>query len=168
MSSLYDQINDGEIDLSSFTSNNYLFVFERCPNLPFQVQTITFPDLTSSMLRIPRPHFAATEYDPGTTIDYGTLRMSILLDEEMKCYREIMAWIEENVRTTNFSDHACDGAIIITTNAKNPFLRMRIENMVPNTINGFDLDSRNPDPITFQASFNFTKFSLVPFQKLTS
>ena len=165
--SLYNKIQQEqfqEIDISAMTENNFLVVFSFLPEVMFWAQTISFPGISMPLVATNMPHGPSRHYDAGTAYNFDPIRMTFLMDERMTGWTAIFDWITNNTNTWEFSKHSVDATVLMLTNAKKPYMRVAIENLIPQTLEGFNLDSRLSEVVTYSASFLYSSFSFHPYK----
>lgn len=144
---------------------------ERFPNLEFFAQSVNHPSLSIGPTQVPFRRSDA--FFPGDKLNYSTLDVDVILDEEMKIYEELHTWM---ISTTNqkfsgpldqrFNDKDksfYDIALNILTSHNNLNRTVRYKDAFPITLGNINFASSQGGlqyvivPVTFQ----FTTFSFV-------
>lgn len=140
-----------EIINNYLSPTNFTISIERLPNVEFFTQKLTIPDITATAQTISNP--LANIYEYGDRLDYGELQTTMIVDEDMNNYKEILDWIQgysaPETTTQNKlrekigfeSDLICT----ITNSHKNPHVRFTFKNCFPIGLGGVSLDVNNTD-----------------------
>ena len=120
-------INDEEIlDISKSCQSNYFCVFSKIPNLIFYIQSFSLPSTTNRKISINMPNHASTYNVAGHTNDYEPFTINFIMDENFKCYFNILQWMRKNEVCENFQDTISSMTLVILNNAKIPIIRVII------------------------------------------
>jgi len=140
-----------EIINNYLSPTNFTISIERLPNVEFFTQKLTIPDITATAQTISNP--LSNIYEYGDRLDYGELQTTMIVDEDMNNYKEILDWIQgysaPETSTQNKlrekigfeSDLICT----ITNSHKNPHVRFTFKNCFPIGLGGVSLDVNNTD-----------------------
>lgn len=141
------------------------------PNLEFFAQSVNHPSL---QLTIGEMAFRQVQNVPfaGSSVSYGELSASILLDENMESYTEMHDWIlrvleEKNTRaldrTSTKAPTECDITLTVLTSHNNKSKAIRYKGCIPVSIGDIPFISTDDGSsfITFDVSFRFTSYELV-------
>ena len=81
-----------EIINNYLSPTNFTISIEKLPNVEFFTQKLQIPDVTATPAEIGTPLTSIYEY--GDRLVYGELTTTMILDENMNNYKEILNWIE--------------------------------------------------------------------------
>lgn len=141
-------------------------------NLEYFAQSVTHPGASVNITEMPVPRIRAIPY-AGDTIDYGQLDVELILDEDMKAYREMQDWLERLVNEPNLTRReaenkgtaptSADITVTILTSHNNTNLRIRYNDCIPTQLGQITLSSTGGSVsyITFATTFRFRDFEIV-------
>lgn len=122
----------------------YSFVI---PNLPFAkyfCQTVTIPG--ASVTPITQLNPFSDIFRHGLKIDYDTLTISFIVDEDLRVWEETYNWLRSVSMPTKEQDYAkynnkdapiyYDGILTVNTNANIPNIRFKFYNCHPISLSG--------------------------------
>ena len=169
---LKTQIKDAEL-----TSNvNYLqptgfrvsIDRSRYPNLEYFVQSVSHPNMTVNPVTLPGRRVTEIPM-PGDRVSFGTVEFTILLDEDMKGYREMFDWLNRNVnegqvsadrRSTQIPTHS-DITLSVLSSHNNTINQIKYRDAIPTDLSGLDFSSTGgTEYMTFSVTFKFSEFIL--------
>ena len=135
-----------EIINNYLSPTNFTISIEKLPNVEFFTQKIGIPGITSTPQELQSP--LSTLYDYGARIVYGELSTSMIIDEDMNNYKEILDWLEGYAAPESSTQNAqrekigfeSDLICTITNSHKNPNIRFTFKNCFPVGIGGVNLD----------------------------
>lgn len=143
---------------------------KRFKNLEFFAQAVSHPDLSVSPSIAP---FRGTNLQvPGDKLEYGTLTMEVILDENMNAYKELLNWMQSNVRenyvlstkVNTFSQDVStyDIRVSILSSHNNTIDTITYKDTFPINLGTINLQANVNDVqfITFPATFAYTTFEL--------
>ena len=84
-------------NLSSFS---FKFTLARAPNISWNIQSCNLPSISVPFIDIPTPFVNIPSV--GGKIEYGYLKISFLVQENLSDYMEIHDWLSGIGRSTNF------------------------------------------------------------------
>lgn len=139
------------------------------PHLQFYAQQVQHPALELPVVETPFKRIGGVPF-PGDALQFGSLSMDVILDENMKVYEEIYDWMFRLVqqkhkpqegrlfRTDDPSSYA-DIRISILTSHNNANRQLKYVNAVPTTLGDITLASTTDGQfITFPVNFRFDYF----------
>lgn len=143
---------------------------KRFKNLEFFAQSVLHPDVSVAPAVAP---FRGTNLQlPGDKLEYGTLTMDVILDENMNAYKEILNWTQQNVRenyisstkvnTFNEDVSTYDIRVLILSSHNNVIDSITYKDTFPINLGTINLQA-NVDGvqfITFPVTFAYTTFEL--------
>lgn len=148
----------------------FVVAVQRLPNVEFFTQNFTIPGL--SMASVVRDTPLMAIYDVPDRIDYGTLDLSFIIDENCDNYLEIVNWMEGIAPPFDKSGYETlvkDGAgtksdisVVIQSSHKNPNLRCTFYDCFPISLDpiSFDLTASDIDYPTAGVTFQHSHFKL--------
>lgn len=158
-------------------SNKFTVTFSRIPNVQYFCQTITIPGLDLGVAEFPTPFVDLPI--AGDKIQYETLQLDFLVDEDLRGWREIHDWIRGLGFPTNFQEYKnlrrkayesdkaefpqySDIIATINTSKNNPNLRFKFQYAFPISLSGIELSAQNsPETVlTAQATFRYAYFDI--------
>jgi hypothetical protein len=139
------------------------------PHLQFFAQQIQHPSLELPVVETPFKRIGGVPF-PGDALQFGSLSMDVILDENMKVYEEIYDWMFRLVqqkhkpqegrlfRTDDPASYA-DIRISILTSHNNANRQLKYVNALPITLGDITLASTTDGQfITFPVNFRFDYF----------
>jgi len=144
-------------------ANQFRFNIERLPKTTYFCQAANLPGMSIASSVQPT-RFALDIHMPGNKAQLNLLNIKFLVDEDLKNYKEIVAWMRQCVP---FADHEevlpdfqkvfSDATLFILTSAKRPVLKVRFENCFPVQISDIDYSSdvTDPSPRVVSCSFRY-------------
>lgn len=174
-------LNNTKPILDLLTINNFVMEVDRIPVIRYLVQNVTMPDLT--LPEIARPSPFQNIYETGDHCVFGPVTFDFLVDEELLNYRTIFYWMNglgfpekyeqfEQFMTGIYEKHGIrktetngsgvfqfsDINLLITSNHKNPYFRIRFKDCFPTNLGAIALSVTDGDasPVTASVTFQFT------------
>jgi hypothetical protein len=155
----------------SFLSNNkFDFILRRIPNFTYFVQAVNLPSLSLQSTTINTP-FSALNV-PGNQINFGTLALTFIVDEDMQSWYEIYNWIFKLGNPKGYNKRnglqdndelinsvTSDATLFIKTNANNPNFKIEFYGVYPTDLGDMQFSSvDNQEFITSTVTFNYTYY----------
>jgi hypothetical protein len=81
----------------------FQMVLARSPNVTFFCQTAILPSISVGYILSPTPF--VDQKVPGEKLEYSSLPVTMLVDEDLKSYREIHDWMRGYSFPTDFSEY---------------------------------------------------------------
>jgi len=131
------------------------------PNVEYTLQTIVLPDVSISPANLSTPHRRLGI--AGEKVEYGTVDMSFLVDEEMKNYQEIYDWmIGSATQDDEANRKERDITLTILSSHNNITREIQFVNAFPTTLSSlpFDLTITDTQYLTAVVSFEYAYFKL--------
>jgi len=144
------------------------------PNLEFFVQDFTHAGVIMNAADLSYKKISAIPFI-GDKLTYNEMLANIILDEDMKSYREMHSWMrrildQDNItaldRFTNNTQRPpsqSDITLSVLSSSNNPIVRIRYKDCIPVALTdiAFNSTTGGTDYITFGASFRFTYFDIL-------
>ena len=167
--------------MSDFTCNtNYLsatgfkVIISRAeyPHLQFFAQEVAHPSVDLPATDASFRRIASVPF-PGDAIAYGTLSMTVIMDEQMGVYEEIYSWLTRlvnekhkpqtgNLFPGNELASYADLRLSVLTSHNNPNRQFKYVNVLPVSLGTIAFTSTGDGSyITFTVDFRFDYFELV-------
>lgn len=130
-------------------------------NLKFFAHTVSHPGATGAAAEMAVPRVQRLPLPPDT-INYGELTISLILDEDLTCYKEVLDWMEGityGTRETTYHDIQ----VIILTSHNNSNVTIKYKNCIPTQVGNIELTSTAGDVtyLNFDATFRFTEYEII-------
>ena len=152
--------------LKQFSSSNFSVKLNKFPNLNFDIQAVTLPEissgsavLSSGLGMIPVP---------GDTNTYGSLTIEFIINENFDSWIEIFKWFKAKEEFENFNDLEEEGllsdiSVILYSNNNEPNYEMVCYDCFPISLSNFTLDTRNQqdDTIVVPVIFELSNFDML-------
>lgn len=150
---------------SFLQTTKFTFVIPTLPFLRYFVQDVAIPSVSTSAVKVENP-FSAT-WRHGDKLEYESLTVTTLLDEDMRVWEETYNWIRaltfphqfpEYVRSIdNRASPYHDGFLTLNTNANLPNIRFKFTHMHPVSISSiqFSTTSNANVPMTVDIVFRY-------------
>jgi hypothetical protein len=137
----------------------------RFANFTFFCQTVTHPNVSATATEVPFRQYASVP-QPGDTFTYGTLEMSVILDEDMMGYTEILNWMKNNVNLTQNVDDpepsVADLTLSILSSKNTINKQIKYIDAFPTDIGSITLETTSSDTqvLSVPITFRYTYFEL--------
>ena len=153
----------------------YRFTLKRSPNVNFFVTDANIPSFELGFINIPSPfkNFAV----PGDKPEYGSLRLTFKIDEDMNNYLEIYNWILRLGFPSNFEQYqdlstaapgsgvqtVSDATLTILNSSQSPNIEVQFEDLFPISISDVNFTSADTtvNYVTATVEFKFTLYKIV-------
>jgi hypothetical protein len=166
-------------NINPLSPTGFRFNIAKLPEVEFFCQEVNLPDITLGESVVNTP--LSRMYVPGETLDYGTLEVQFLIDEEMKNFRSIKNWItalgfpedhsqyanfvsqDEIARYNELARSYSEATLSILTNNNNESKIVVFRNLFPINLAGLQFTSTEPDVnyLVGRASFRFTFYEFM-------
>lgn len=164
-------------NINPLSPNGFKFSINKLPELTFFAQEVNLPGLTLGEPEFGTP-FARVPV-PGETLTYDTFEIRFLVDEKMRNYKSIYAWMialgfpESHTQYTNFVEadqvvinelaaNYSDATLQILTNTNNDNQVVQFLDVFPIGLSSLTFQTLNQDVTYLGASATF-KFSYYKF-----
>lgn len=152
-----------------FSPIEFQVTLSRLPEVEFFVQKIEIPTITLNTVNVP------TRYNrmnvPGDELNYGSLDLSFIIDENMYNYMSVFSWMKgltfpedsSQYRTlSNTKGINSDISVIVLNSHKNPNIKIDFTGAFPTSLSGVILDTTQTDVIYPSATvtFNYDYFNI--------
>jgi len=154
---------------------NFVFQIKRAPHVNFFIQEVNLPSL-SIQFPIQQNPFVNIPLS-GEHIDFGSLKVSFKVDEDLQNWFEVHNWIRELGFPDNFSEYSnlstatptsgagitSDISLVILNQIKNPTFEVTFRNAFPVSLSDLNFKSTDTDVnyITASAEFKYILYDVV-------
>lgn len=168
------QISDEELttNLNYLQPTGFKVVIDRTryPNMEYFVQSVSHPGAQLTPLELPVRRITSVPL-AGDKMTFSEVSFNIILDEDMKSYREMFDWMTRIVndgqvsagqRDTKIPTYA-DVTLHVLSSHNNTVQKIRYLDCVPTGLGDINFESTAGDTtyVTFAASFRFSQFEIV-------
>jgi len=157
--------------LSLLSPLGFKLFIKRLPNVDFFTQRVYIPGVSSNPIDTPNPILVIPQ--PGDHVEFETLQIEMIIDEQMAGYFEIGDWLR-GVSKESFQQYATrasaqqmtdaglvsDIVLTIMTSDRNPNIEINYVDAFPVSLSGLWVDSTLPDIeyIKANVSFKYTRW----------
>jgi len=167
------QVSDEELttNLNYLQPTGFKIVMDRTkyPNLEYFVQSVSHPDVSVNPMELPIRRITSVPL-AGDKMTFGEVSFSIILDEDMKSYIEMMDWLSRIVndghvgpdRRHEKTPTYADITLHVLSSKNNTTKKIRYLDCVPITLGNIEFTATTGDVtyLTFNASFRFSQFEI--------
>lgn len=154
---------------------NFVFQIKRAPHLNFFIQEVNLPSISVNFPNQQNPfvHIPIS----GDHVDFGTLKVSFKVDEDMQNWFEVHNWIRSLGFPFEFEEYkklssapAASGAgltsdisLVILNQTKNPHMEVNFRNAFPISLSdlNFKVTDTDVNYITATAEFKYILYDVV-------
>jgi len=155
-------------NLNTLSTTRFQFELSKIPNAVYMCQSTSIPSLSITPISIGNP--TNPVYTPDNILQFSTLPMTFLVDEDMKNYIELYEWmlnLATGVKLRDFDklkgEENGDAILSILTNKGNPNVRIKFHNCFPISLSEIPFDTTVQDisPVVCSATFQYDVFEIV-------
>lgn len=140
----------------------FIVTFPEISTTVFFCQRVNLPGVQLSP--VPHPTPGLDLYTPGVKLEYNTLDMSFLVNEDLSSWMTIYNWMKDlSSNTTKYKDRTKKTAIVTyLSNLNNPKLRVIYNDIFPISLGDLEYDTTMSadEHITSTASFRYDYFDV--------
>jgi len=152
----------------------YRFLVKKLPNVVFFTQQVTLPSIVLPAVMKGTPFVKIPH--PGDHIDFAPLTVNFKVDEDLRNYIEVFAWMRGQGFPADFDEYATlasvpkttglglmsDISLMILNSAKNPIATATFKDAFPVSLSSlqFDTTAQGIQFHTATVVFNYTLFDL--------
>jgi hypothetical protein len=171
-------ILDNQLSNRSFLyPQAFKFLVSKIPTVSFYASSANIPEINYTPLEFPT-RFKNIPIE-NTVAEFGNLDLEFMVDEDMQNYMAIFNWIEglafpdnhlqyrdlvtdEDGNRNNLLSKS-DASLVIYNNNYNPNIIIKYTDLFPIKLSSlkFDTTVKSPSPLTGQATFTYTSYSIV-------
>jgi hypothetical protein len=153
---------------------NFKFQIKKTPHVNFFAQKVNFPSISLPDVEFPNPMIKIPYW--GDHLDYGELRVSFMVDEDLTNYMEIHNWIRALGKPEAFDDYAklqsiptytgdglvSDISLTILNSGKMPNYEVIFRDAFPVSLGDLQFDSTlsDVDYLEMDATFKYTLYEI--------
>jgi len=132
-------------NFNKFNSQTFSLDISKCPMVSDYVQSVSVPGLTLGEAIAGTPF--SDRKEPGDKIIFSVLSLTVILDEELKVWKEVYDWInglgfpESFSQYKNFNPNAktilspaeafSDASLLLYTSQQKPFMKLKFYDLFP-------------------------------------
>jgi hypothetical protein len=166
---------------SLLNPNEFRFVLHSAPYLSFFVQTVDLPSIDMSD-SVPTNNPFTTVHVPGDHIQWESLPVTFLVDEDLQGWREMYDWMRGLGFPSTFDEYknfrragdkkylstwdavTADISVFTNTGHRNVNFEYHFHNAYPIKLTAPKLTTTNPDQpvVTCQCIFSYTLYDIIP------
>lgn len=163
----YNPLSRYPANSNSMQTTNFKLVFTRMPNVTFWCTSVNIPSINIGEVTVPTRTMPI--HVPGSSVQLDQLRLTFMVDEDFKNWKEIYDWSRKIVPFEdlteiypNVNNYYSDAVIHCLNSAKNPNIRFTFKKVFPVSIDGFDLSAalNEPEPVTINSTFVYDSFDI--------
>ena len=171
------------INRSILNKNNFRLLIDRIPTVEYYIQTVNIPGLTMNET-ILATRIGLDGYFPGDKIQFDTLDIILLVDEDLGNFKGMYDWMDAIVpvkdssafqglvggtsTSTNVTankkaglEQYSDITLVMNTNKNIPNKYFRFHDCFPITLGALELQSgADAEPVTSAVSFRFSYYDI--------
>lgn len=179
----FSDVLNRQAELSFTPPQAFFMTIEKLPQVVYNVQQITIPNISGGEAPIPNSLNPGRLFTPGDTIDYAQLDLTFLLDKNFRSYRSILEWVKGYANTEEFGEQAeyikglqndarkgqlkltSDITVFGTDNDNLPVIEWKFKDCFPISIDGPSYDATAIDVtyLTSAASFRYSYFECTTY-----
>lgn len=171
------------INKSILNANNFRLLIDKVPTVEYFCQSVTIPSMTFAETVMPS-RVGVDAYFPGDKIEFGTMNVTFLVDEDMQNYKEMYDWMDAILPIKDGSDYATitdsqristgelssinnalaeysQITLVVNTNKNIPNRFFKFYDCFPTSLGEITFQAgADGQPITCDISFRFTYFDI--------
>lgn len=155
-----------------FSPKNFKLVIKRLPHVEFFGTEAVVPGVSTNSVAEGSPFRVI--YRPGDTIEFGTLDVTFLIDEDLKNYQEVFGWIVGLTYPNNFSQYSnliegdglySDATLIAQSASKTSNVEFTFIDIFPISLSAITMNQQEEDTTyaTATVSFQINEYTITPF-----
>jgi hypothetical protein len=166
-------------NINPLSPTGFRFNIAKLPQIEFFCQEVNLPDITLGESTVNTPF--SRIHTPGDMLDFGTLDIQFLVDEDLTNFRAVKNWLfalgfpqnheqytnfisQDQINTTNeLAASTSEATLSILTNNSNSGKIVSFRNVFPINLSGLQFNSTEPDVnyLVGRASFRFTYYEFM-------
>lgn len=148
-------------NINSLSPVSFKLVLQKFPNLEFFATGVSVPAITTGVTTASLSQRNMNIY--GDKLTFEDLSVKLIVDEDMKSYKEIFDWMNSSVMDENvLENQLCDITLIVMTSHNNENRTFKFRNAFPTSIGGleFDAGASEVSYITVDVVFSFSDMTI--------
>ena len=148
-------------NINSLSPVSFKLVLQKFPNLEFFATGVSVPAITSGVTTANLSQRNMNIY--GDKLTFEDLSVKLIVDEDMKSYKEIFDWMNSSVMDENvLENQLCDITLVVMTSHNNENRTFKFRNAFPTSIGGleFDAGASEVSYITVDVVFSFSDMTI--------
>jgi hypothetical protein len=148
-------------NINSLSPVSFKLVLQKFPNLEFFATGVSVPAITTGVTTASLSQRNMNIY--GDKLTFEDLSVKLIVDEDMKSYKEIFDWMNSSVMDENvLENQLCDITLVVMTSHNNENRTFKFRNAFPTSIGGleFDAGASEVSYITVDVVFSFSDMTI--------
>lgn len=168
------------MDLSNLTyreTSNWQLIFDKYPEMTFYVKSCPIPGVSIGVMDLPTPYYRMKQ--PGTSVEFDDVSLSLILDEQLIVYETLFNWMM-SLKPLTLNDSTTDTAIksriekytgdmfsnakisLFSNNFTEIYKTINIYHLWPNSLSTIDLSNEDTESVvlTFEVIFSYAYFNI--------
>lgn len=148
-------------NINSLSPVSFKLVLQKFPNLEFFATGVSVPAITTGVTTASLSQRNMNIY--GDKLTFEDLSVKLIVDEDMKSYKEIFDWMNSSVMDENvLENQLCDITLVVMTSHNNENRTFKFRNAFPTSIGGleFDASASEVSYITVDVVFSFSDMTI--------
>jgi hypothetical protein len=148
-------------NINSLSPVSFKLVLQKFPNLEFFATGVSVPAVSSGVTTANLSQRNMNIY--GDKLTFEDLSVKLIVDEDMKSYKEIFDWINASVMDQSIlGDQFSDITLMVMTSHNNENRTFTFKNAIPTSIGGleFDAGATEVSYITADVVFSFSDMTI--------
>jgi len=150
-------------------ATKFVLTFSRINNTQYFCQEVNIPGVTLGEVSRATPFLDM--YSPGTKLQYNTLDISFVIDEELQSWKDMYNWFtsiadpdgfegRDHNRELQQNKHFSDATLTVLSALNNPIIRIHYTNVFPLTMSDIQFDTKLDANhiVTCNASFRYQSY----------
>lgn len=172
-----------QINRSILNKNNFKLLIDKVPTVEYYVKSVNIPGISFNET-VAAAGIGLDAYFPGDKVEFETLTITFLVDEDLENFKEIYDWMNAIVPIKDSADFAnyvdtiqtndgrlsgiendlkqySDITLVTNTNKNVPNKYFRFKDAFPISLGALELESGSDgDPVTCTVQFRFTFYDI--------
>ena len=148
-------------NINSLSPVSFKLVLQKFPNLEFFATGVSVPAITTGVTTASLSQRNMNIY--GDKLTFEDLSVKLIVDEDMKSYKEIFDWMNSSVMDENvLENQLCDITLVVMTSHNNENRTFKFRNAFPTSIGSleFDAGASEVSYITVDVVFSFSDMTI--------
>lgn len=171
------------INKSILNKNNFRLLIDKIPTVEYYVKSVNIPSLSFTET-VAGAGVGLDAYFPGDKVEFGTLNITFLIDEDLENFKEVYEWMNAIVPVADPADYKnyvgssttstgqlsnvdndlnqySDITLVINTNKNIPNKFFRFRDAFPISLGEISLESgADNETVTCEVQFRFSYYTI--------
>lgn len=172
-----------EINKSILNKNNFRLLIDKVPTVEYYVKSVNIPGMSFTET-VAASGIGLDAFFPGDKVEFETLDVTFLVDEDLENFKEIYDWMNAIVPIKDPADYSAyvdtvqtndgrlsaiendlnqysDITLVMNTNKNLPNKYFRFKDAFPTSLGSLELESgADGEPVTCTVQFRFTFYDI--------